>query len=114
MKYLLLIVLLLSATPALTQQVDGVRDIIRDPSVSRRCRALIQARNEKMRSHQKLNALLNRSKKLQKRVKSNQITAKSRIEITKTEISNNIRLTKFRIKTMEENIVRKGCPGISL
>jgi len=114
MKSIIFILLVLCSGQALTQQVDGVRDIIKDPSVSRRCKSLIEARNEKIRTHQKLNALLNRSKKLNKIVKKNQITAKSRIDLTKTEISNNIRLTKLRIKTMEENIVRKGCPGISL
>lgn len=105
---------MVSTNTGLTQQVDGVRDIIRDPSISRRCKSLIEARNEKIRTHQRLNALLNRSKKLEKIVKKNQVTAKSRVDITKTEITNNIRLTKLRIKTMEENIVRKGCPGISL
>lgn len=114
MKSIVFIIVILISSNALTQQVDGVRDIIRDPSVSRRCKALIAARNEKIRTHQKLNALLKRSKKLEKIIKKNQISAKSRIDITKTEISNNIRLTKLRIKTMEENIVRKGCPGISL
>ena len=114
MKLVILFIFMLSSNIGLTQQVDGVRDIIRDPSISRRCQALIEARNEKIRTHQRLNALLNRSKKLEKIVKKNQVTAKSRVDITKTEITNNIRLTKLRIKTMEENIVRKGCPGISL
>lgn len=113
MKTLIFATLLCISSSAMTQ-VAGVRDIIRDPSVSKRCKALIEARNEKIRTHQRLNALLNRSKKLSKIVKNNQATAKNRIKITKTEIQNNIRLTKFRIKTMEENIVRKGCPGISL
>tara|TARA_Y100000385_G_C12799087_1_gene511032 strand:+ start:300 stop:644 length:345 start_codon:yes stop_codon:yes gene_type:complete len=114
MKLVLLLIFMLSSNIGLTQQVDGVRDIIRDPSISRRCKSLIEARNEKIRTHQRLNALLKRSKKLEKIVKKNQVTAKSRVDITKTEITNNIRLTKLRIKTMEENIVRKGCPGISL
>lgn len=114
MKTFIFFAFLLTSNMGLTQQVDGVRDIIRDPSISRRCKSLIEERNEKIRTHQRLNALLNRSKKLQKIVKQNQVTAKSRIDITKTEIINNIRLTKLRIKTMEENIVRKGCPGISL
>ena len=113
MKSLVFLVLLCISAPALTQ-VAGVRDIIRDPTVSKRCKALIEARNEKIRTHQRLNALLKRTKKLNKIVKKNQVTAKHRIDITQTEVKNNIRLTKLRIKTMEENIVRKGCPGISL
>lgn len=111
---LYLAILFLCISPIGLTQVVGVRDVIRDPAISKRCKSLIEARNEKIRTHQKLNALLKRSQKLERTVKKNQMTAKQRVDITKTEIYNYIRLTKLRIKTMEENIVRKGCPGISL
>jgi hypothetical protein len=113
MKLLIFIISLSFCLPALSQ-VAGMRDIIRDPTVSRRCKSLIEARNEKIRAHQKLNALLKRSEKIQKMAKDNQVTARQRIEITQNEIENNLRLSELRIKTMEEDIVRKGCPGISL
>lgn len=99
---------------SLHAQVDGVRDIIRDPSVSKRCKSLIQERDEKIKTQQKISSLIQRNKKLLKRVRKNQITALKRLEITETSLNNNLRLTKFRIKSMEENIVRKGCPGISI
>lgn len=99
---------------AATAQVTGVVDIIRDPTISRRCKSLIEARNEKVKVHQRLNSLLKRSEKLSRRVKPKQKTVRQRLDLNLNEIQNNIRLSRLRIKTMEENIVRRGCPGISL
>lgn len=95
-------------------QVDGVRDIIKDPTVSRRCKALISQRNDKIRTKQKINSLLQRNNKLIKQAKKQQKSVIKRLEVTKSSLNNNLRLTRFRIKAMEENIVRKGCPGISI
>lgn len=94
--------------------LDNIRDVIKDPAVSKRCKALISERNQKIETKQKLTSLLRRNKKLLANVKSNQKLVGKKLEITKISLENNLRLTKFRIKSMEENIVRKGCPGISL
>ena len=109
-----IVILIFSFCCSALAQINGVVDIIRDPSVSKRCKTLISARNEKIKVNQQLNSLLKRSKKLAKRVKPNQATSSQRLQINITEIQNNIRLSQLRIKTMEENIVRRGCPGISL
>jgi hypothetical protein len=95
-------------------QVQGVKDIIKDPTVSKRCKALINERNEKIQTKQKINSLLQRNSKLIKRAHSKKKLAIKRLEITKSSLTNNLRLTRYRIKAMEENIVRKGCPGISI
>ena len=111
------LILLLTATfiiQSTSAQVDGVKDIIKDPTVSRRCKSLINQRNEKIKTKQKINSLLQRNNKLIKRARKKQVSASKRLEITKTSLTNSLRLTKFRIKAMEENIVRKGCPGISI
>lgn len=95
-------------------QVSEVVDVIRDPTITRRCKALISARNQKVQNFQKLNSLLKRTTKLEKKVKPNQVTAIQKINLSKAEIEKSIRLSKLKIQTMEENIVRRGCPGISL
>jgi hypothetical protein len=94
--------------------LDNIRDVIKDPAVSKRCKALISERNQKIETKQKLTSLLRRNKKLLANVKTNQKLVEKKLEITKISLENNLRLTKYRIKSMEENIVRKGCPGISL
>jgi hypothetical protein len=95
-------------------QVQGVRDIIKDPTVSKRCKALINERNEKIQTKQKINSLLQRNNKLLKQANKKKKLALKRLELTKSSLKNNLRLTRYRIKAMEENIVRKGCPGISI
>ena len=94
--------------------LDNILDVITDPAVSKRCKALITERNQKIENKQKLTSLLRRNTKLLNKVKVNQKLVTKKLEITKISLQNNLRLTKFRIKSMEENIVRKGCPGISL
>ncbi len=111
MKILLFILFIQTA---FASNLDSIRDVIKDPAVSKRCKALIKDRNEKIQTHQRLSALLKRNKKLLSNARLSQKVASKRLEITKLSIENNLRLTKFRIKAMEENIVRKGCPGIAL
>jgi nitric oxide reductase activation protein len=99
---------------AAASNFDNIRDIIKDPSVSKRCRSLITERNQKIQTKQKLAALLKRNDKLLEQVKKRQQVVTKKLEITRMSLENNLRLTKYRIKSMEENIVRKGCPGIAL
>jgi hypothetical protein len=91
-----------------------IKDIIHDPAISRRCKALLSERTDKIKVQQKLNSLLLRNKKLQQKSKINQKTVKTRLELNYIQVKNNLRLTQMRLKSMEENIVRKGCPGITL
>ena len=110
-------ILLLSATLislSAFAQVQGVKDIIKDPTISKRCKSLIYERNEKILTKQKINSLLQRNSKLIKKAHKRKESAIRRLEITKSTLNNNLRLTRYRIKAMEENIVRKGCPGISI
>jgi len=110
----LLFILLLTTNLLSASNLDDIKDIISDPTVSQRCKVLIQNRNEKIQTKQKLSSLLKRNKKLINRARPSQKVVTKRLQITKLSLENSLRLTKFRIKVMEENIVRKGCPGIAL
>ncbi len=114
MKLSLLIFTALFLVNPVIAQINGVRDIIKDPTVSRRCKSLIRQRNDKKQMLQMLSSVLQRNNKLLKRTKTNQRSVTQKLALSKSEIVNNIRLTKLRVRSMEENIVRKGCPGISL
>ena len=113
MKHSLIIIFILIAS---SFHVFGneIRDIINDPAISRRCKALLSERTEKIKIQQRLNSLVLRNQKLQKMSKSQQKSVNSRLELNLVQLKNNLRLTRMRLKSMEENIVRKGCPGISL
>ena len=55
-----------------------------------------------------------RNQKLQLSLEPRQKVAKQKLELNKTQLKNNLRLTAIRVQSMEENIIRKGCPGITL
>lgn len=99
---------------ALVIHAIEIKDIIHDPAISRRCKALLEQRSEKVRGQQKLNSLILRNRKLQEKLRESQKTVRTRLELNKVQLRNNLRLVQMRLKSMEENIVRKGCPGITL
>lgn len=95
-------------------QVSGTRNIITDPALSYRCKALLKERDEKIKTKQKLKSMLQRNAKLLKQTPKNKKTLIAKLSISKNEITNFLSLTELKIKSMEENIIRKGCPGIKL
>lgn len=95
-------------------QVDELNDVVSDPAISRRCKALLQERADKIKVIQSTQALILRNKKLQKSAKPKQKLVKDRLEINLVQLNNNLRLSQIKLKSMEENIIRKGCPGITL
>lgn len=113
MRYFLFFLFLTLANSSLAQ-VTGARDILKDPAISSRCKALIKERNEKVIIKQKLFSLIKRNKKLLKRAPENKKSAILQLEVNARQLQNRLRLTKFRIQSMEENIVRQGCPGMTL
>lgn len=107
----IMLVLILNVCQAST---DSIKDVITDPIISRRCKSLLQERSKKIRIRQRLNAMVLRNEKLQKELEPKQQVAKQKLELNKTQLKNNLRLTAIRVQSMEENIIRKGCPGIKL
>ena len=99
---------------ALANDLDQLKDVITDPAISRRCKALINERNEKIQYIQKLNFLLLRNEKLKEKTKVNEVNLRNKLDLNQVQIKNNQRLSNMRLKSMEENIVRKGCPGLTI
>ncbi len=109
------LILLITLFPTISfAQLSEVNDIIRDPAISRRCKALLKERSEKIIVQQKLTSLIMRNKKLQNKSLQSQQVVLGKLELLETRLKNNLRLTKLRVSSMEESIVRKGCPGITL
>lgn len=113
MKILIIFTLLLGYSYAATDILQ-IKDIIKDPAISRRCKVLLKDRQNKIKVQQRLTALIMRNSKLQKRTPKRQKTVTDRLLINKTQLENQLRLTKMKITSMEEDIIRKGCPGINL
>ena len=90
------------------------RSLITDPAISNRCKTLLEQRRQKIETRQRLHALLRRNEKLLKQVPQDKESIKSRLEFTKTKLRNNIEFSALQLRRMEEDIVRRGCPGILL
>jgi hypothetical protein len=112
---LFLTVILLAQMGLLSAQDDNLmQDAITKPALSLRCKDLLRERGEKIKVQQRLNALLQRNQDLIKKSPRAKDSLHSRLKSTQVKIKNELYLTNLNIETMEENIVRSGCPGIAL
>lgn len=93
---------------------DYKRTVINDPSISRRCEILTETRKEKIAHKQRILALIERNRHLQEITPLNKVTVKKKLEVNLGHLEHELTLTQTQIQFHEENIVRKGCPGISL
>lgn len=91
-----------------------MQDAITKPALSLRCKELLRERGEKVKMQQRLNALLQRNQDLIKKSPKAKPSMHNRLLSSQVKIKNEIHLTNLNIETQEENIVRSGCPGISL
>lgn len=111
LSFLISLVLL---TPLSSWAEDYKRTVITDPGISRRCELLVEKRQEKINSKQKILALIERNKHLQKITPPNKASIKRKLELNLGHLEHQLILFQTQIQYQEETIVRKGCPGISL
>jgi len=93
---------------------DFRKTVITDPSISRRCNALIKQRQQKIDHKQKIRNLLQRSKRLIQYTPPERKTILTKLRKNYKQLSRELRHTLNQIQNKEENIIRKGCPGIKL
>lgn len=105
-------ILVLLSRPAFSQ--DYKRSVVTDPSISRRCEALMEERNQKIQHKQRLKTMIVRNEKIQKITPPERQSILKKLKRNKISLENELKLTLSKIKNHEENIVRKGCPGITL
>ncbi len=91
-----------------------MQDAITKPVLSLRCKELFKERADKIKVQQRLNALLQRNQDLIKKSPKAKESMHSRLMSNQVKVKNELYLTNLQIETMEENIVRSGCPGLSL
>ena len=112
---LIISVIFLALSAGIYAQDDYLmQDAITKPALSLRCKELLRERGDKVKVQQRLNALLQRNQDLIKKSPKAKPSMHNRLLSSQVKIKNEIHLTNLNIETMEENIVRSGCPGISL
>ena len=114
MKLIITVILLAFSGLGITQNEYLMQDAITKPSLSLRCKELLNDRSEKVVVQQRLNALLQRSQDLIRKSPKARTTMHRRLLSNQVRIKNELHITALNIETMEENVVRSGCPGISL
>lgn len=110
----ILTVIVLALSVSTFSQEELMQDAITKPALSLRCKELFKERAGKIKVQQRLNALLERSDDLLKKTPKNKETLVAQITSSRIKLRNELYLTNLQIEAMEENIVRSGCPGLSL
>ena len=114
MKPILTVIVLALSLSCFAQEEALMQDAITKPVLSLRCKELFKERALKIKVQQRLNALLQRNQDLIKKSPNAKQTLHGRLKSTEVKVKNELYLTNLQIETMEENIVRSGCPGLSL
>lgn len=91
-----------------------MQDAITKPVLSSRCKELFKERDLKIKVQQRLNALLQRNEDLLKKTPAAKEGLVARLSSSRVKVKNELYLVNLQIEYMEENIVRSGCPGLSL
>ena len=91
-----------------------MQDAITKPVLSQRCKELFKERALKIKVQQRLNALLQRNEDLIKKTPPAKEGLIARFSSSRVKVKNELYLVNLQIESMEENIVRSGCPGLSL
>lgn len=114
MLHIIIFIQILTASEIMAEPGNIQDKIITDPSISRRCDELIEKRKQKINHRMRLTYILERSKKLRKDTPEPKVSIKEKLTETMLGIIKELKLTNLRIADLEENIIRRGCPGISL
>lgn len=112
--YTQLFLIVIVSYASLLHAEDFRGTVITDPSIARRCELLTETRNQKLINKQRILSLIERNKYLQKVTPENKVSVKKKLEMNLGYLEHELILTQSQIQYHEENIVRKGCPGISL
>lgn len=108
------ILTLFAAAPLSAQTEFSVKEILTDPNLSTRCKELTQERNDKVKIRQRLSGLLQRNQNLLKQTPSMRVAMRRRLESNQVTVRNELYLATLQVQSMEETIIRSGCPGINL
>jgi len=97
--------------PAISEQ-DWRSSVIRDPSLSAKCKRMIDERNEKIKYKQKIQSLIIRNTELEKETPTKKESIKKELRDNHEKLKREKELNLLKIRVLTENIIKKGCPSI--
>ncbi len=117
-RHVIFVVLLCAVAPTVKAQVDArdmiTNSVITDPSLSRRCEALLAELDKKRAHKQKLTELLVRNERMQRVTPAAKKQLKRNLELNHRKIDRELDLARMKIQRQEETLIRGGCPGVVL
>lgn len=115
MRSIILFLILFSSLKAFGSEDDYIRGaVITDPSTTRRCDELINERKEKINYKNKILSLIDKNKKLKLLSPPEKISVHELLDKTTKELEDRLELASRKIQSSGEEIIRLGCPGITL
>ena len=112
-------ILLIVFTPTKTPSQENIGEyfkgsVITEPTKTRRCEELIKGRGRKITFKNSLLGLIDRNKKLRKMVSREKVSVHEKLERNLINLKRELKLARIKIQKASEEIIIKGCPGISL
>ncbi|MBF0359465.1 MAG: hypothetical protein HQK49_00545 [Oligoflexia bacterium] len=89
-------------------------NVVTNPKISIMCDELLKTRENRIILKQKAIALSKRIEKLRTQIPERKKTLIKKLEYISSRVDQQIELMNLQAKSLEENIVRRGCPGISI
>jgi hypothetical protein len=114
MKLSLTVIVLALYSVVFAQDDSLMRNAIDRPALSLRCKDLVKERDAKIKIQQRLTSLLQRNEDLIKKSPRAKNSLHAKLKASQIRVKNELYLANLQIDTMEENIIRSGCPGIGL
>ncbi len=93
--------------------LDESKSVITAPSISSKCRVLLEERESKVKYKQRLAALIERNIKLQHQ-KIEEVKIKQTLLSNLRKLRNEYILAKERVRFLGDEVVKTGCPGVSI
>jgi len=87
--------------------------IIADPSVTSRCKGMLEKREELQSIKQKLIGLKKRNQNLLRKIPLEKKSLKNKAENSAKMLARESELNQLKLQNKEDEIIKNGCPGIS-
>ena len=108
-----LVLLFMVNTLGATVNIVDSKSVITVPTVSSKCKVLIEEREKKVRMKQTLSALIERNIKLQHQ-ETKDLELKRKLVANLRKLRNEYIFTKNKVRHLTSEIVITGCPGVTL
>ncbi len=108
-----LLIFALCFSAALAQD-EFISKVLTDPALSLRCKEMLGSRENKLEVKQKTQSLLARARGLLDTAPQSKQSIIKRLKVNKTLLERRLQIAELQVSSMEEEIIRSGCPGLAI